>query len=104
MAKARGEGNMCSIFCCTTKDTDYKAMTEGFYRTVSRGPDMSRIEKTPSGYMAFHRLCQSRDQFTACLPMADKKADAQFISPSLSLPYIRVSFNQVNINRISAHK
>ena len=47
---------MCSIFCCTTKDTDYKAMTEGFYRTVSRGPDMSRIESTPTGYMAFHRL------------------------------------------------
>lgn len=47
---------MCSIFCCTTKEVDYKKMTEGFYRTVSRGPDMSRIERTPSGYMAFHRL------------------------------------------------
>ena len=47
---------MCSIFCCTTKEVDHKKMLEGFYRTVSRGPDMSRIEKTPSGYMAFHRL------------------------------------------------
>lgn len=47
---------MCSIFCCTTKEVDYKKMTEGFYRTVSRGPDMSRIERTPTGYMAFHRL------------------------------------------------
>ena len=47
---------MCSIFCCTSKEVDYRAMLEGFYRTVSRGPDMSRIEKTPSGYMAFHRL------------------------------------------------
>lgn len=47
---------MCSIFCCTTKEVDYKTMLEGFYRTVSRGPDMSRVEKTPSGYMAFHRL------------------------------------------------
>ena len=47
---------MCSIFCCTTKEVDYKAMLDGFYRTVSRGPDMSRVEKTPSGYMAFHRL------------------------------------------------
>ena len=47
---------MCSIFCCTTKEVDYKKMTEGFYRTVSRGPDMSRIERTPNGYIAFHRL------------------------------------------------
>ncbi len=47
---------MCSIFCCTTKEVDYKKMLDGFYRTVSRGPDMSRIERTPSGYMAFHRL------------------------------------------------
>ena len=31
-------------------------MLDGFYRTASRGPDMSRIEQTPSGYMAFHRL------------------------------------------------
>ena len=47
---------MCSIFCCTTKEVDSKKMLEGFYRTVSRGPDMSRIDRTPSGYMAFHRL------------------------------------------------
>ena len=47
---------MCSIFCCTTKEVDYKKMLDCFFRTVSRGPDMSRIEKTPSGYMAFHRL------------------------------------------------
>ncbi len=47
---------MCSIFCCTTKKVDYKQMLDGFYRTASRGPDMSRIEQTPSGYMAFHRL------------------------------------------------
>ena len=43
---------MCSIFCCTTRQVDYKSMLEGFYRTVSRGPDMSRVEKTPTGYMA----------------------------------------------------
>lgn len=47
---------MCSIFCCTAKEVDYKTMLESFFRTVSRGPDMSRVEKTPSGYMAFHRL------------------------------------------------
>ena len=47
---------MCSIFCCTTKEVDYKKMLDCFYRTASRGPDMSRIEQTPSGYMAFHRL------------------------------------------------
>ena len=27
-----------------------------FDRTVSRGPDMSRIDETPSGYLCFHRL------------------------------------------------
>lgn len=54
--RKREEKKMCSIFCCTTKEVDYKRMLEGFYRTVSRGPDMSRVEKTPSGYMAFHRL------------------------------------------------
>ncbi len=47
---------MCSIFCCTSREVDTKAMLDGFYRTVSRGPDMSRVERTPSGYMAFHRL------------------------------------------------
>ncbi len=51
-----GEEIMCSIFCCTTREADQKAMLDGFYRTVSRGPDMSRVEKTPSGFMAFHRL------------------------------------------------
>ena len=47
---------MCSIFCLTDKPTDEKEMEKAFYRTVSRGPDMSRLVSTPSGYLGFHRL------------------------------------------------
>ena len=47
---------MCSIFCVTSKKTDKKRMTECFYKTVSRGPDMSQLEELPSGFMGFHRL------------------------------------------------
>ncbi len=47
---------MCSIFCVTDKQIDRAAMTEAFYRTVSRGPDMSGMLELPSGFMGFHRL------------------------------------------------
>ena len=47
---------MCSIFCCTSKDVDQERMRRCFYRTVSRGPDMTALEETPSGWMGFHRL------------------------------------------------
>ena len=47
---------MCSIFCVTSKKVDKQRMNECFYRTVSRGPDMSQMEELPSGYMGFHRL------------------------------------------------
>lgn len=47
---------MCSIFCCTTKRIDKAKMNECFYKTISRGPDMTAIDETPSGYMGFHRL------------------------------------------------
>ncbi len=33
-----------------------EAIGEYFDRTLSRGPDMSRIIETPSGYLCFHRL------------------------------------------------
>lgn len=47
---------MCSIFCVTDKQTDRTLMTEAFYRTVQRGPDMSGMQELPSGFMGFHRL------------------------------------------------
>ena len=47
---------MCSIFCITEKQADPQPLSECFYRTVSRGPDMSDIKELPTGYMGFHRL------------------------------------------------
>ena len=47
---------MCSIFCITEKDIDCPRVRESFYKTVSRGPDMSKIKELPTGYMGFHRL------------------------------------------------
>ena len=47
---------MCSIMTYTGKDLEKKMFLEGFDKTVSRGPDMSRIIETESGIMAFHRL------------------------------------------------
>ncbi|MBR2287350.1 MAG: asparagine synthase B [Clostridia bacterium] len=34
----------------------YEKVREGFERTVSRGPDMSRLVEIPCGYLGFHRL------------------------------------------------
>ena len=47
---------MCSIFCITEKQAERQHLSECFYRTVSRGPDMSDIRELPTGYMGFHRL------------------------------------------------
>ena len=47
---------MCSIFCITEKQAERQNLSECFYRTVSRGPDMSDIRELPTGYMGFHRL------------------------------------------------
>ena len=47
---------MCSIFCCTGKNVSRKEMERCFYRTLSRGPDMTALEETPGGFMGFHRL------------------------------------------------
>lgn len=47
---------MCSIMGCTTKKLTKDQFMEGFQRTKSRGPDMSRTEETPSGRLGFHRL------------------------------------------------
>ena len=47
---------MCSIFGVESKAIDRAAMEAGFERTVSRGPDMSRLIELPCGWMGFHRL------------------------------------------------
>jgi asparagine synthase (glutamine-hydrolysing) len=40
----------------SSKNLDIGKIREHFDRTVSRGPDMSRIAETKSGYLLFHRL------------------------------------------------
>jgi len=47
---------MCSIMGFTTRSIPYEKMKECFDRTASRGPDMSRIVETGSGWLCFHRL------------------------------------------------
>ena len=47
---------MCSIFGVTSKLIPAEKLRECFARTVSRGPDMSRFEEIPCGYLGFHRL------------------------------------------------
>ena len=47
---------MCSImgYCSALADLD--KFKTGFDKTISRGPDDSRILKTPGGILGFHRL------------------------------------------------
>ena len=47
---------MCSIFGVTSKKISTETLKTCFDRTLSRGPDMSRFEETPIGYLGFHRL------------------------------------------------
>lgn len=47
---------MCSIMGFSKKTYTQQQIKPYFDRTVSRGPDMSRIIETPSGYLCFHRL------------------------------------------------
>lgn len=47
---------MCSIMGYCSPDADLKIFEKGFYRTKSRGPDMSRIIDTGKGLLGFHRL------------------------------------------------
>lgn len=47
---------MCSIMGLTTKALSQNDFQEFFDRTISRGPDMSRVIETKSGYLCFHRL------------------------------------------------
>ena len=47
---------MCSIMGYCGDDVSLDVFTEGFCRTVSRGPDCSRIIDTGHGLLGFHRL------------------------------------------------
>ena len=49
---------MCSImaYCGKSAAFDWERFQEGFERTVSRGPDDSRIVDTGNGFLGFHRL------------------------------------------------
>ena len=47
---------MCAIMGFTSKELEFEQLRACFDRTLSRGPDMSRIVETPSGYLGFHRL------------------------------------------------
>lgn len=47
---------MCSIMAYCRKDAPRDKFEDGFSRTVSRGPDDSRIIETGGGLMGFHRL------------------------------------------------
>lgn len=47
---------MCTIMCYCSPGADYSKLTEGLSRTVSRGPDASRIIDTGNGLMGFQRL------------------------------------------------
>lgn len=47
---------MCSIMGYCSPDADLDVFMEGFQRTVSRGPDDSRVVNTGKGFLGFHRL------------------------------------------------
>lgn len=47
---------MCSIMGFEKKELTREEFMPFFDRTVSRGPDMSRVLETPSGWLCFHRL------------------------------------------------
>ena len=47
---------MCSIIGFTTDKLSPEEFRPFFDRTVSRGPDMTRVEKAGNGWLGFHRL------------------------------------------------
>lgn len=47
---------MCSIIGYCGKGADLAKLRKGFERTISRGPDDSKIIDTSQGYLGFHRL------------------------------------------------
>ena len=47
---------MCAIYVLTGKSITPAEAELAFYRTASRGPDMSNFSETAKGYVGFHRL------------------------------------------------
>lgn len=47
---------MCSIIGFTARSIPEEKALEGFEKTASRGPDMSRFEEVGPGWLGFHRL------------------------------------------------
>lgn len=47
---------MCSIFVLTGKSVSLEQAERAFYKTLSRGPDLSKFVETDDGYVGFHRL------------------------------------------------
>ncbi len=47
---------MCSIMGYCSRSAAYDTFLEGFRKTISRGPDDSRIVDTGNGFLGFHRL------------------------------------------------
>ncbi len=47
---------MCSILGTTSKTIKQEELRPFFDRTIPRGPDMSKLIETPTGYLGFHRL------------------------------------------------
>lgn len=47
---------MCSIMSYDGKDLSKDLFLQAFNKTLSRGPDSTRVIETPAGYLGFHRL------------------------------------------------
>ena len=47
---------MCSIMGYCSSNAAFDIFMEGFQRTVSRGPDDSRVVEVQDGILGFHRL------------------------------------------------
>lgn len=47
---------MCSIMTWCTDTADLESFMKGFDRTISRGPDSTKVLNTGSGILGFHRL------------------------------------------------
>ena len=54
--RAKEEHVMCSIMGYCSPSAVYEVFMRGFQRTISRGPDASKVVDTGEGYLGFHRL------------------------------------------------
>lgn len=64
---------MCSIFCLTGKEVPMPELERAFYATASRGPDMSKLVETDTGFLGFHRLAIMGLHEAGMQPFAYKK-------------------------------